>query len=81
MDEIRATRELYGEAVREKLDLEAYVDELHELLWAHGLEGRFMLHDETGIHEGTYAEFNALPWTALAHGSGSHTAVLLLKPE
>lgn len=58
--EIESTRELCCEAMQEKLELEAYIDELHELLWAHGLEGRLMLHDKTGEHKGTYASFNAL---------------------
>ncbi|MCD8370036.1 MAG: hypothetical protein LUC94_06890 [Clostridiales bacterium] len=58
--EIESTRELCCKAMQEKMELEAYIDELHELLWANGLEGRQMLHDETGEHKGTYAEFNTL---------------------
>lgn len=60
MDEIQDLRELYGNAAAEINDLENYITELHELLWSHGLEGSRMLHDESGEHKGTYAEFNSL---------------------
>ncbi len=59
MDEIQDLREMYGKTMAEKNDLEDYIDELHELLWSHGLEGSRMLHDASGEHKGTYAEFNS----------------------
>ncbi len=60
LEEISNTRDQFGEAIRTVNDLEEYIDELHEMLWANGLEGSRMLHDETGEHKGTYAEFNTL---------------------
>ena len=58
--EIQGLRELYSDAMRDIQDLEKYIDELHELLWANGLRGSRMLHSESGKHEGTYAEYNTL---------------------
>jgi len=58
--EIQELRELYSDAMGDIQDLEKYIGELHELLWANGLEGSRMLHPESGIHEGTYAEYNTL---------------------
>jgi len=59
-EEIQYLRELYGDAMCNIQDLQNYIDELHELLWSNGLEGSRMLHSESGIHEGTYAEYNRL---------------------
>jgi len=59
-EEIQYLRELHRDAMCENKDLQDYIDELHELLWSHGLEGSHMLHDESGKHDGTYAEFNML---------------------
>lgn len=64
-NEIKYLRDLYGDAMCENRDLQNYINELHELLWAHGLEGSRMLHDESGEHKGTYAEFNSLDMSAL----------------
>jgi len=57
-EEIQYLRDLYGDAMRNIQDLESYINELHELLWSNGLEGSRMIHSETGIHEGTYADYN-----------------------
>ena len=59
-EEIKYLRELHNDAMCENWDLQNYIAELHELLWANGLEGSRMLHDESGKHEGSYAEFNTL---------------------
>lgn len=48
-------RSLYGEAMTEIQDQSSYIDEIHELLWANGLEASRMLHSE--VHIGSYKEF------------------------
>lgn len=58
--EIEDHRDLYGKAMCENRELQNYIDELHELLWSNGLEGSRMLRPESGIHEGTYAEYCTL---------------------
>lgn len=60
MAEIQYMREIYADLALEKVCLKSYIDELHEFLWSHGLEGSRMLHDESGEHKGTYAEFSTL---------------------
>ncbi len=55
--EIEYLRDLYGDAMCEINDLQKYIEELHELLWAHGLESSRMLHSDS--HVGAYAEANA----------------------
>lgn len=60
-DEIEDLRLLYGQNMDEIRDLNSYIDELHELLWAHGLEGSRMIHCDT--HTGTYKELSeSLPF-------------------
>lgn len=53
-EQIEDLRELYGQSMREIHDLNSYIDELHELLWAYGLESSRMIHRNT--HVGTYKE-------------------------
>lgn len=52
--QIEDLRELYCQSMGEIRDLNRYIDELHELLWAHGLESPRMINSDT--HVGTYKE-------------------------
>jgi len=58
--EILELRSMYGDAMRELLDLEEYLNEVHELLWSKGVISSRMIPNESGIFEGTYAEHNSL---------------------
>ena len=60
MEEVASARDYYCDAMSQIHDLECYIDELHELLWQNGLESSRMVHDSSGEHKGTYAEFNTL---------------------
>ncbi|MDP3981810.1 MAG: hypothetical protein Q8Q33_10405 [Chlamydiota bacterium] len=53
-EQIEDLRELYCHSMYEIHDLNSYIDELHEWLWAHGLESSGMIHSDT--HAGTYKE-------------------------
>jgi len=53
-EQIEDLRELYGQSMEEIRDLTCYIDELHELLWVHGLESSRMIHSDT--YAGTYKE-------------------------
>jgi len=52
--EIEYLRGLYGDAMCEVRDLQKTIEELHELLWAHGFEPNQMIHSAT--HQGIHAE-------------------------
>lgn len=54
LEQIEDLRELYCQSMYEIHDLNSYIDELHECLWAHGLESYRMIHSNT--HAGTYKE-------------------------
>lgn len=53
-EQIEDLRELYYQSMYEIHDLNSYIDELHEWLWAHGVESSRMIHSDT--HAGTYKE-------------------------
>lgn len=52
--EIEYLRGLYGDAMCEISDLQKDIEDLHELLWAHGLQPKRSIHSDP--QKGTHAE-------------------------